>query len=264
MKKPPVRLFCGLLLGSLLTVSSLLTMSTASAQEIQIAGGANSRYVTTMGTSEINAPPDMVSVTLGVANWDKNLRIAYSENARRTKAILDLKDKYHVEAKDVQTTQLEVEPTYPDTGSFGRFQLAKPTGYAVHQLLTFTLHDVGQLPLFIADTFESGANTVQNVRYDITTSRTLKDQSRDKALLAAKEKAAAASEKLGAKIGKAIIVKELGSTAEPASNYMAMQSRASSNSFAEAQMSSVDAASSTAPGSIKINTCVMVTFEMLE
>ena len=72
------------------------------------------RLISVVGTAEINVPPDEVVLSLGVESRDKVLATAKSENDRRVKKVLSLARAAGVEQKYIETSTLQMGPTYSE------------------------------------------------------------------------------------------------------------------------------------------------------
>jgi hypothetical protein len=190
-------------------ITPVMAQGFSDVQILQYPAGA--RFITTIGTGLVHAAPNKVLIMLGVENWGKDVNAANAQNDLACKKIIALAPKYHIESKDVQTSQINVNPTYPETNDGGYGQTSrKPNGYKVEKSITFTLKEISSLAALITDALDAGANNVSSIRFDTTETRRLKDEARVLAVNAAKEKAQAMATQLNSKLGKALIVKEMG------------------------------------------------------
>src|SRR5206468_1752851 len=102
-----------------------------------------------------------------------------------------------VEAKDIQTSQLSINPTYDDKGQ-------RITGYQVNNQVTATLHDIANAGGLIdaAAGAAGDAVRVQSIGFSIDDDSALKAEARTQAVhlaqLQAEQMAKAAGVKLGA------------------------------------------------------------------
>src|SRR5437868_14521382 len=87
------------------------------------------------GIGLVKGTPDTLRVVLGVETRSVSAKDALSANNDKANALVStLKDK-GVQAKDIQTSQLSINPTYDDKGQ-------RITGYQVSNQVTATLHDI--------------------------------------------------------------------------------------------------------------------------
>ncbi|MGZ6965305.1 MAG: SIMPL domain-containing protein, partial [Acidimicrobiia bacterium] len=92
------------------------------------------RTITGTATGKVEGVPDTLTVTLGVESQAPSAQAALAQNAdRSTRVIASLKAS-GVAPKDLQTTQLSLNPTFDQRGRI--------TGYAVSNLVTAKVHDV--------------------------------------------------------------------------------------------------------------------------
>jgi uncharacterized protein YggE len=125
------------------------------------------------------------------------------------------------------------------------------------------MRDTSRFDALIAALTQAGITRVQNVRFRTTELRKYRDQARDMAVLAAREKAVAMAGKLDQKIGKAYAIEE----DEPQIITPLLRLTPgvfSANSTAEMGSSSSEVSeSSFMPGQISIQARVKVQFELL-
>lgn len=148
------------------------------------------------GVGLVKGTPDTLRVTLGVETRAPSAKDALAANNDRANALVNtLKDK-GVEAKDIQTSQLSIHPTYDDKGQ-------RIIGYQVNNTVTATLHDIGGAGALIdaAAGAVGDAVRVQSIGFSIDDDSTLKAEARTQAVhlaqLQAEQMARAAGVKLG-------------------------------------------------------------------
>ncbi|MFH1228474.1 MAG: SIMPL domain-containing protein [Planctomycetota bacterium] len=162
------------------------------------------RLITVTGQSEVNVVPNEVVITLGVETADKKLSAAKTQNDVSVKKILALATQYQIDPKDVQTSQISIQPRYESGSWSGRSFV----GYEVGKTIVFILKDISKFEEFLSSVLEAGANNVQGIQFRTSELRKYKDQARAMAVKAAREKAVAVSTELGQKIGKPYTIKE--------------------------------------------------------
>jgi hypothetical protein len=110
--------------------------------------------------------------------------------------------KLGVEAKDIATDVYVIEPIYEDYDSL------YIKGYRIHNMVAVTLRDVKKASAVIAAALKAGANQVVNVEFYTSELRKYRDQARDLAVKAAKEKAQALASAAGAETGCVLYINE--------------------------------------------------------
>jgi hypothetical protein len=209
--------------------------------------------ITVMGTSEVQAVPDLVDLQVGLETRSKDLKAAVSEQEARLKQILDLVRRSGIESRDVQTSHVEIQPVYMQR-AYQEGSGMNLSHYEVRNSIGLTLREPAKYDELLSTLLQSGANRVFGVTFRNSRQRQYRDQAREMAVIAAREKAAFMAEKLGQHIGKVFTIEEEEQRFVYANP---------SNSMAEAAMSQTEATeSSLALGQITFRARVKVSFEL--
>jgi hypothetical protein len=145
----------------------------------------------------VKGTPDTLRVVLGVETRSASAKDALAANNDKANALVDTLKGKGVEAKDIQTSQLSIHPTYDDKGQ-------RITGYQVNNTVTATLHDIAGAGALIdaAAGAVGDAVRVQSIGFSIDDDSALKAEARTQAVhlaqLQAEQMAKAAGVKLGA------------------------------------------------------------------
>jgi uncharacterized protein YggE len=165
------------------------------------------RSVSVTGEAEVRVAPDEVIVQMSVESRNKVLVKAASETNRAIAAAVALAKKLHVPRKYVQTDYVQVQPDYvtcPRAYRSGQPEKCDPTEiqyYRVRRGVEIRLRDLDKFDRLLMDSLKSGVTSIDNVEFRTTELRKHRDQARALAAKAAREKAQAAAEALGAKLG---------------------------------------------------------------
>ena len=185
---------------------AVLVLGGCAKGEPKVAGAAPAAGVSTdngrpsiaaRGVGLVKGTPDTLRVVLGVETRSPSARDALAANNDKANALVDTLKSKGVEAKDLQTSQLSINPTYDDKGQ-------RITGYQVNNTVTATLHDIGGAGALIdaAAGAVGDAVRVQSIGFSIDDDSTLKAEARTQAVhlaqLQAEQMAKAAGVKLGA------------------------------------------------------------------
>jgi uncharacterized protein len=208
------------------------------------------RLISVVGTAEINVPPDEVVLSLGVESRDKVLATAKSENDRRVKKVLSLARAAGVEQKYIETSTLQMGPTYSEE------KIPRLLGYEVSQTIAITLKDLTKYEALMTQLLESGVNRVDGINFRVGEPRKFRDEARSKAIAAAKEKAVAMAGQLGQTIGKPWVISE--ETGGSIFNY-AVQANITRSAAGGGEGTEE---STVAPGQVTIRASVNVSFEL--
>src|SRR5262245_18190533 len=95
--------------------ASIFLLALSTNAQAQIPGTAPHPSITVSGTAEIRVAPDEVNLRLGVESRDLKLDEAVKQNESAMTAILAFLKESAIEARDVQTDFVEIQPVYdPD------------------------------------------------------------------------------------------------------------------------------------------------------
>lgn len=229
--------------------------------------------ISVSGTAQVLVVPDQVELRLGISTRNPDLIRAKSENDERIAAVLNKLKALGLGQRELQTDAIHVQPEYRSEG-------ANPpvlTGYMVQRHLVVTLKEVGKFESLLETAIQAGANEVLNIQFCSTELRKHRDQARQMAIRAAREKGELFTQELGLKLGTATSITEQSQdNAFSSYGYYSMyggywHSRNSSygmqNNISVAGGSSEPTTEATnqtfAPGQIRISAVVSVQFETL-
>lgn len=209
------------------------------------------RLVSVAGEAEVNVAPDEVVFDLTVSTFNRELRVAKSQTDERLKNIIALTKRYGVADADVQTDYINLTPRYR-----GDNEARALLGYSVRKDLVVTLRDVTRAEGLLSELLAGDVTRINTVSFRSSQLRKYRDQARDLAMKAAREKAAALAGAVGQKIGKAYSIEEEvpGRSYPPnvtANNYVRVESDDSTSSEGTLAL-----------GLIKISARVTVKFEL--
>ncbi len=156
----------------------------------------NTPTINVAGQGQVSGTPDTATVTMGVSTTDASAQNAMSRNAQEATALIDTLKSKGVAEKDIQTSDLEVNPNFDDKSHI--------TGYSVSNAVTVTMHDIKSAGSIIDAAAGAVGNDVrlENVSLSISNSSPLLAQARadavKDALAQGQQLATAAGVKLGA------------------------------------------------------------------
>jgi uncharacterized protein YggE len=149
------------------------------------------------GSAEVKVAPDEIRLSVGVETRDENLDVARQQNDERiARALAFLKDG-GVKEKDVQTDFISVEPDYNYNSSH-----VKPVAYIVRKSIEIRVTAITNFEGIVTGLLTNGVNYIHGIDFRTSQLRKYRDQARDLAIKAAKEKADAMASALGVKRGK--------------------------------------------------------------
>lgn len=160
------------------------------------------RFVRVTGTAEVKVTPDRAVIEVGVEKQDPSATLAKHAEDAAARRILGALATSGVDEKDVQTTYLSLRPevTY--------VKKVRTSYFVAQQSMTITVRDLAKLDGLLESLIKAGGNHIDSVSYETSELRKYRDQARELAVKAAREKAEALSAALGQGIGKAQTIEE--------------------------------------------------------
>ncbi len=144
------------LLGSTVLPAQALAQTGPSEQQIA--------QLNLSATGEVRISPDQAQVSAGVVTEARTAAEALRANSQRMQAVFSALDEAGVEARDIQTSQLNVSPIYSQVSSRdgGTRQI---TGYSAQNTVTALVRGVDAVGPAIDALFEAGANSLNGVTF---------------------------------------------------------------------------------------------------
>jgi uncharacterized protein YggE len=163
---------------------------------------SSSRTVNVSGTAVVNVPPDRALIQLGVESNGATPSGVEAANEIAIKRVIVALESLGIASKDIVTDRYIIDPVYDGYDSL------YIKGYRIDNLVAVTLRDVDVISQVIVKTLESGANQVVNVELYTSELRKYRDQAREMAMIAAREKAETLAEAAGADAGCVLNINE--------------------------------------------------------
>jgi uncharacterized protein len=175
---------------------ALLTM-------ISMACFADAQNITVNGDAVVYVKPDKIVITLGIETWDRDISTAKQKNNDILKKAIKAIKECGVAEKDIQTDYLSIEPRWKNYNDREEF-----IGYFVRNTFVVTLNDTKQIEELITNVLRAGVTNIHGVDFQTTEFKKYRQQARELALKAAKEKAETMAAVLGQSIGAPIQINE--------------------------------------------------------
>jgi hypothetical protein len=157
---------------------------------------ADAQSITVTGDAVVYAMPDKIVITLGIETWDHDIIAAKQKNSDiLKKAVIAIKD-CGVAEKDIQTDYLSIEPRWKNNYERDEF-----IGYFVRNTFVVTLNDTKKVEELITKVLQAGVTNIHGIDFQTTEFKKYRQQARELALKAAKEKAATMAAVLDQSIG---------------------------------------------------------------
>ena len=217
--------------------------------------------ITVSGQAEMRVPPDEVVFTLEVESVDKDVLAAKKKTDESVKQVFALARDNKVNADDVQTSYISVEPKYnTDDLEYGEERRGVKRvflGYEVSKTIAIRLKDISRFDPLLSDVLKAGVTKVSNVEFRDSQIRKHRDQARAMAIKAAQEKANLLAREIGQTIGPAYSITE-----GVASHYPSQSMMQNTTSVISGELSASESESAIAPGLISVTALVTVSFRL--
>lgn len=159
--------------------------------------------ITVTGEAVVNATPDKIVITFGIETWDTDILAAKQENNNILQQTLRDIEALGVPDNEIQTDHLSIEPRYKYDYDKENF-----IGYFVRNTFVVTLTEADKVEALVTKALEAGVNYIHGVDFQTTAFKQYREQARDLALRAAREKAMQMAGALGRTVGTPIQINE--------------------------------------------------------
>jgi uncharacterized protein len=162
--------------------------------------------ISVSGEATVSVPPDMAEIDGGFTSEAKTAREASdSNNAAMGKVLLALKAA-SIEAKDIQTSRLSLQPQTQNTPN--RSGPPSIIGYRASNHVTIRLRDVTKVASVIDMLVGAGANDIGGINFMVSAASKLLDQAREQAFADARRKAEIYAKAAGVMLGTPLSISE--------------------------------------------------------
>ena len=173
-------------------ILAMLLLCSAQAQETR---DHRQSQITVNGEAVVYAVPDRIIINFGIETWDFDIAIAKKKNNDIMKKAFAAIKECGVPEKEIQTDTLSIEPRYKND-----YQRKNFLGYFVQNSMVVTLSAPGKVEELVTRLLQAGIETIGGIEFQTTEFKKYREQARELALKAAREKA----EKMAAVFGQAI------------------------------------------------------------
>lgn len=163
------------------------------------------RTITVAATGAVDVEPDIATISTGVMSEAPTAREALTKNTEAMKKVVDGLKAKGIDARDIQTTQFQIDPTY-QTAKDG--SAPKIVGYRVNNSVSLIVRDIGKLGEIIDAVVTLGANQAGHIGFEASKAETLRDEARKLAIANALRRAKLYAEAAGASVGQVLTISE--------------------------------------------------------
>jgi uncharacterized protein YggE len=217
------------------------------------------RTITVSGEGKVSAAPDVADINIGVVSQATTAKDALAANTEAMTKIQSVLKERGVAAKDIQTTNISVQPQYsqPPQGRPGRQPepfVPKIVAYQVINTVQITARDLDKLGTILDAVVQSGANQMNGISFRIEEPEKLLDGARKEAMANAKHKAELLAGESGVVVGPPISIQESGGIMPPPRPMM--------GGYARGEMMMAAAPVPVAAGEQELSVSVTVVYEL--
>ena len=134
---------------------------------------------------ETQAAPDLATITVGVTVQAKTAQDAMRQNAEKMSGLIAALKAQGIAAKDIQTSNLNLQPQYDyhnGVSSSGPAQPTTLTGYRASNDVSVTVNDLTRLGATVDAVVNGGANQVNGISFGLHDPQTAEDAARVQAV----------------------------------------------------------------------------------
>jgi hypothetical protein len=171
--------------------------------------GANPRQVTVVGSGEVKGVPDTLTADVSIVSVAPDVTTAMNQTNDRQKAVLAALGGGGIDAKDISTTQVSLQPQYGDNSTI--------TGYRASNSIQVKIRKLDSASQVLASIVKAGgdATRLNSVSYSIEDDSKLVSDARARAFNDAKDRAQQYAQLSGLSLGKILSISEAPTGSQP-------------------------------------------------
>jgi uncharacterized protein len=167
------------IISAVLALMAMVLIGPVSAEDAKV-----NRMISVTGHGEVNAVPDLASISIGVVTSADTPRDALDENSKAMNKLMELFKKSGIEAKDLTTSNFSVGPRYDYNA-----QPQKLIGYEVNNTVTVTVRKIDDLGALLDVAVSNGSNQINSISFSVSKPEAMLDEARKAAVADARRKA---------------------------------------------------------------------------
>ncbi|MFV0474885.1 MAG: SIMPL domain-containing protein [Pikeienuella sp.] len=173
------------------------------------------------GEGRVGVAPDVALVRIGVQTRAEEATTALNRNSASANALIMAARNGGVEARDIQTSGLSLQPFYVNGRDGGEAKLA---GFSVSNEVAVRVRKVDALGEILGALVGAGANMINGIEFGVADMGAAMDETRRAAVADARRKAELYAEAAGVTLGPIISIAEWGGGSQGMMGAMAAQS----------------------------------------
>ena len=174
--------------------------------------------ISVSGEGRVATSPDMATISLGVTTVGDTAAAAMAMNSEELAKVMANLTTAGIEAKDIQTTGLMLNPnwTYDSSGTTGTIN-----GYTAMNMVNVRVRALNGLGDVLDAAVKDGANTLNGLTFGIANPQPVNDEARKLAVADAVRKAGLLAEAAGVKLGAVMSITEQTGYTDPSPMFRA-------------------------------------------
>ncbi len=201
--------FGAVMLAVALLVPGVMRPALAETAVVQMQAGE----ITVTGEGRVDSAPDMAMIHLGVTTEGKTAAEALAANSAEIAKVLANLTAAGIEARDVQTTGLSINPNWQNDSVSSSGMAIK--GYIAANTVSVRVRALDSLGGLLDAAVKDGANTLNGVEFGLQTPGPVMDAARKAAVADAKARAELIAGAAGVKLGAIKSIREGGEAPMP-------------------------------------------------
>lgn len=168
--------------------------------------------ITVTGEATVEATPDIATISLGVTTTGATGAEAMAANSAALQAVIDRLKAEGVEDRDLQTSNLSLNPNWVTDASGSS---ATINGYTASNMLSVRVRAMDKVGAVLDASITDGANTLNGITFDLSEPRPALDEARKAAVADARARAELLVTAAGGSLGKIVSINENQSFGQP-------------------------------------------------
>lgn len=157
------------------------------------------------GEGSVNVAPDMATISLGVTVNGDTAKAALDANSAALSAVVEKLKAAGIDAKDIQTTGLSINPMF-DFSASGNPQ--RVLGYNASNMVTVRVRAIDTVGAILDASVTDGANTLNGISFGLTDPVPATDEARVAAVADARRRAELLATAAGVALGPIVSISE--------------------------------------------------------
>ncbi|NNU79966.1 SIMPL domain-containing protein [Halovulum dunhuangense] len=153
------------------------------------------------GEGRVESAPDMAVVTAGVETTAASAGEALAANSAAMTAVMEVLTAAGVESRDVQTTEIGLNPVWTGPQPGREEEGMRISGYSATNLVTINVRALDGLGGVLDALGQAGVNRIQGIAFSVAEPRALEDEARRAAVADARARAELYAQAAGVELG---------------------------------------------------------------